>query len=245
MIWQPFGIDPATASPLPKPQPTAIALLSGGLDSATAAALAMEAGYAVVGLSFDYGQRHRRELLAAKAVAQALQLAEHHTIAVNLASWGGSALTDQAIAVPTGGVQSGVIPSTYVPGRNTVFIALGLSLAEARGATKLVLGVNAVDYSGYPDCRPDYLSAFQSLADLASKSGREGHGAQLWAPLVLWSKTEIVGEALRLGVPIGTTWSCYSGGDKACGICDSCRIRDAALIEAGHAELASGAIQSH
>ena len=245
MIWQPFAIDPATASPLPTPQPTAIALLSGGLDSATAAALAMEAGYAVIGLSFDYGQRHLRELLAAKAVAQALQLAEHHTIAVNLASWGGSALTDQAIAVPTDGVQSGVIPSTYVPGRNTVFIALGLSLAEARGATKLVLGVNAVDYSGYPDCRPDYLSAFQALADLASKRGREGHGAQLWAPLVLWSKTEIVREALRLGVPIDTTWSCYSGGDKACGICDSCRIRDAALIEAGHPELASGAIQSH
>ena len=244
MIWQPFAIDPATAT-LPTPTPTAIALLSGGLDSATAAALAMEAGYAVVGLSFDYGQRHRRELLAAKAVAQALQLAEHHTIAVNLASWGGSALTDQAIAVPTGGVQSGVIPSTYVPGRNTVFIALGLSLAEARGATKLVLGVNAVDYSGYPDCRPDYLSAFQTLADLASKSGREGHGAQLWAPLVQWSKTEIAREALRLGVPIEATWSCYSGGDQACGICDSCRIRDAALIEAGHPELASGATQSH
>ena len=259
MIWQPFAIDPATASPLltsppqPQPQPaaqtpgkpTAIALLSGGLDSATAAALAAEAGYAVIGLSFDYGQRHRRELVAAEAVAHALQLAEHHTIAVNLASWGGSALTDQAIAVPTGGIQSGVIPSTYVPGRNTVFIALGLSLAEARGATKLVLGVNAVDYSGYPDCRPDYLTAFQTLADLASKSGREGHGAQLWAPLVLWSKTDIVKEALRLGVPIDATWSCYSGGDQACGICDSCRIRDAALIEAGHPELASGALSSH
>ena len=224
---------------------TAIALLSGGLDSATAAALALEDGQRVIGLSFDYGQRHRRELEAAARIAAQLGLAEHHTISVNLAAWGGSALTDSRIAVPRDGVQADVIPSTYVPGRNTVFIALGLSLAEARGATKLVLGVNAVDYSGYPDCRPDYLSAFQSLADLASKSGREGHGAQLWAPLVLWSKTEIVGEALRLGVPIGTTWSCYSGGDKACGICDSCRIRDAALIEAGHAELASGAIQSH
>jgi 7-cyano-7-deazaguanine synthase len=198
----------------------------------------------VIGLSFDYGQRHRRELAAAKAVAHALQLAEHHTIAVNLASWGGSSLTDQAIAIPTGGVQSDVIPSTYVPGRNTVFIALGLSLAEARGATKLVLGVNAVDYSGYPDCRPDYLTAFQALADLASKSGREGHGAQLWAPLVHWSKTDIVREALRLSVPIATTWSCYSGGDQACGMCDSCRIRDAALIEAGHPELASGATLS-
>ena len=219
--------------------PTAIALLSGGLDSATAAALAQEAGHRVIGLSFDYGQRHRRELAAASAVAQALQLAEHHTIAVNLAAWGGSALTDAAIAVPTGGVEAGVIPSTYVPGRNTVFIALGLSLAEARGAERLVLGVNAVDYSGYPDCRPDYLAAFQTLADLASKAGREGHGAQLWAPLVEWSKTKIVQEALRLGVPIADTWSCYSGGHAPCGLCDSCRIRDAALLDAGRPDLCS------
>lgn len=225
----------------PAQQPLAVALLSGGLDSATAAALAIEAGYRVIGLSFDYGQRHRRELEAAAAVAEALQLMEHHTISVNLAAWGGSALTDAAIAVPTGGVEAGVIPSTYVPGRNTVFIALGLSLAEARGAQKLVLGVNAVDYSGYPDCRPDYLAAFQTLADLATKAGREGHGPQLWAPLVEWSKTEIVRQALRLNVPIASTWSCYSGGEEPCGVCDSCRIRDAALIEAGRADLASNA----
>ncbi len=224
----------------PGQQPLAVALLSGGLDSATAAALAIEAGHRVIGLSFDYGQRHRRELEAAAAVAEALHLAEHHTISVNLAAWGGSALTDAAIAVPTGGVEAGVIPSTYVPGRNTVFIALGLSLAEARGAQKLVLGVNAVDYSGYPDCRPDYLAAFQTLADLATKAGREGHGPQLWAPLVEWSKTEIVRQALRLQVPIAATWSCYSGGEKPCGVCDSCRIRDAALIEAGRPDLASG-----
>jgi 7-cyano-7-deazaguanine synthase len=222
------------------PQPTAIALLSGGLDSATAAALAIEAGYRVIGLSFDYGQRHRRELQAAATVASRLDLAEHLVISVNLASWGGSALTDAAIPVPSEGVQEGVIPSTYVPGRNTVFIALGLSLAEARGAEQLVLGVNAVDYSGYPDCRPDYLAAFQTLADLASKAGREGHGTRLWAPLVEWSKTRIVREALRLGVPVAATWSCYSGGDQPCGVCDSCRIRDAALIEAGRPELASG-----
>ena len=218
---------------------TAVALLSGGLDSATAAALALEAGHRVIGLSFDYGQRHRRELEAATAVAQELGLAEHHTIAVNLAAWGGSALTDPRIAVPSGGVEAGVVPSTYVPGRNTVFIALGLSLAEARGAERLVLGVNAVDYSGYPDCRPDYLEAFQTLADLATRAGREGHGPQLWAPLVAWSKTEIVRQALRLGVPIARTWSCYSGGSEPCGVCDSCRIRDAALIEAGRADLAS------
>jgi len=226
-------------APVSQLLPTAIALLSGGLDSATAAALAVEAGLRVIGLSFDYGQRHRRELEAAACVAQRLGLAEHHTIRVNLAAWGGSALTDSSIAVPSEGVQSDVIPSTYVPGRNTVFIAIGLSLAEARGAERLVLGVNAVDYSGYPDCRPDYLEAFQRLADLASKAGREGHGSQLWAPLVQWSKTKIVQEALRLGVPIEDTWSCYSGGSEPCGVCDSCRIRDAALIEAGRPDLAS------
>jgi 7-cyano-7-deazaguanine synthase len=218
---------------------TAIALLSGGLDSATAAALALEAGERVIGLSFDYGQRHRRELEAAAAVAAELGLAEHHTIQVNLAAWGGSSLTDASQLIPTGGVEAGVIPSTYVPGRNTVFIAIGLSLAEARGAGRLVLGVNAIDYSGYPDCRPDYLDAFQSLADLASRAGREGHGPQLWAPLVHWSKTRIVQEALRLNVPIASTWSCYSGSAVPCGLCDSCRIRDAALIEAGRPDLAS------
>jgi 7-cyano-7-deazaguanine synthase len=225
--------------------PTAIALLSGGLDSATAAALAQEAGYRVIGLSFNYGQRHSRELQAAARVAQALNLAEHHTIDVNLAAWGGSALTDARIAVPSTGVQADVIPSTYVPGRNTVFIAIGLSLAEARGAERLVLGVNAIDYSGYPDCRPDYLEAFQRLADLASKAGREGHGSELWAPLVEWSKTRIVDEALRLGVPIAETWSCYSGDSEPCGVCDSCRIRDAALLEAGRADLCSSANRPH
>ncbi|MGE4580867.1 MAG: 7-cyano-7-deazaguanine synthase QueC [Synechococcus sp.] len=220
-------------------QRTVIALLSGGLDSATAAALAMEAGDRVIGLSFDYGQRHQRELEAAASVADHLGLAEHHCIRVNLAAWGGSALTDATIEVPTDGVQEGVIPPTYVPGRNTVFIAIGLSLAEARRAQRLVLGVNAVDYSGYPDCRPDYLNAFQTLADLASKAGRENQGTQLWAPLVAWSKTRIVEEALRLNVPIQTTWSCYSGGESPCGVCDSCRIRDAALREAGRPDLCS------
>ncbi len=220
-------------------EPLAIALLSGGLDSATAAALALEAGHRVIGLSFDYGQRHRRELSAAQTIASNLELDEHHCISVDLAAWGGSALTDPQLSVPSDGVQDNVIPSTYVPGRNTVFIAIGLSLAEAKGAQRLVLGVNAVDYSGYPDCRPDYLDAFQTLAHLSSKAGREGRGIQLWAPLVSWSKTRIVEEALRLGVPIEDTWSCYSGGESPCGVCDSCRIRDAALRDAGRADLCS------
>jgi len=218
---------------------TAIALLSGGLDSATAAALAMKAGFRVIGLSFDYGQRHRRELDAAVDIADALNLAEHHTIKVDLAMWGGSSLTDHAQTLPTNGVEPGIIPSTYVPGRNTVFIAIGLSLAEARGADRLVLGVNAVDYSGYPDCRPDYLKAFQDLADLSSRAGREGHGPKLWAPLVEWSKQQIAEEALHLGVPIERTWSCYSGEDVPCGVCDSCRIRDEALLAAGRPDLCS------
>ncbi|WP_063398955.1 7-cyano-7-deazaguanine synthase QueC [Prochlorococcus sp. MIT 1303] len=218
---------------------TTIALLSGGLDSATAAALAVEAGQKVIGLSFDYGQRHRKELQAADALAAHMGLTEHHVISVNLGSWGGSSLTDLTQTVPSEGVVDGVIPNTYVPGRNTVFIAIGLSLAEARNANRLVLGINAMDYSGYPDCRPDYLKAYQSLADLANKAGREGHGIKLWAPLMHLNKKRIVQEALRLGVPIDKTWSCYSGGDHACGICDSCRIRDAALSEAGRSDLCS------
>jgi 7-cyano-7-deazaguanine synthase len=220
------------------PAPLAIALLSGGLDSATAAALALESGMRVIGLSFDYGQRHRRELQAAAAVARHLGLQEHRVLQVDLASWGGSSLTDVRQDLPVEGVQPDVIPSTYVPGRNTVFIALALSLAEAVGAERLVLGVNAVDYSGYPDCRPDYLAAFQQLADLASRAGREGRGVRLWAPLVAWDKPHIVREALRLQVPLELTWSCYAGGEQPCGVCDSCRIRDEALIAVGRPDLA-------
>ena len=217
----------------------AVVLLSGGLDSATSAAQAIAHGYEVLALSLRYGQRHERELQAAKQVATVLHIKEHFVVDVNLAQWGGSALTDQAVEVPTDGVQPGVIPSTYVPGRNTVFIAIALSLAEAKGAEAIYLGINAVDYSGYPDCRAEYLEAYQGLAVLSSKIGLEGHAPRLVAPLIRDSKAEIVRRALQLGVPIEETWSCYRGEVEPCGLCDSCRIRDRALIETGRPDLAT------
>lgn len=216
---------------------TTIALLSGGLDSATATGLAIEKGNQVIGLSFNYGQRHKKEIVAAQSIASYLGLKEHIILNVNLSTWGGSSLTDLKQTIHNQGVIKNVIPNTYVPGRNTVFIAIGLSLAEARNADEIALGINAMDYSGYPDCRPDYLEAYQTLADLATKAGREGHGAKLWAPLVNWSKIQIVEEALRLGIPIEKTWSCYQGNDEPCGVCDSCRIRDNALRQSGRADL--------
>ncbi|MEY2977914.1 MAG: hypothetical protein RLZZ435_2053 [Cyanobacteriota bacterium] len=211
----------------------AVVLLSGGLDSATAAAQAQADGYEVMALSFDYGQRHQRELESAKTIAAHLGIEQHFILTVNLGQWGGSALTDPAQAIPEEGVHPQIIPITYVPGRNTVFIALALSLAEAQGAEAIYLGINAVDYSGYPDCRPEYLAAFQTLANLSSKVGLEGHAPRLVAPLIYDSKVAIVQRALALGVPIAETWSCYQGGEQPCGVCDSCRIRDRALQEAG------------
>ena len=219
-------------NPQNSPTKKAIILLSGGLDSATVAAQAIADGYEAIALSFRYGQRHERELLAARQVAAALGIQEHFVVDVNLGQWGGSALTDADIDVPTTGVQAGDIPITYVPGRNTVFIAIALSLAEAKGAEAIYLGINAVDYSGYPDCRPDYLAAFQNLATLSSKVGVEGHAPQLVAPLVMDSKVDIVRRARSLGVPIELTWSCYQGSEVPCGVCDSCRIRDRAILEA-------------
>lgn len=217
----------------------AIILLSGGLDSATTAAIALAAGYELIALSCRYGQRHDRELAAAKKIANFLKIKEHHLIEVNLSLWGGSALTDRSIDIPQDGINPNIIPITYVPGRNTVFISIALSLAEARQAEAIYLGINAVDYSGYPDCRPDYLAAFQALANLSSKAGLEGKAPQLIAPLVMDSKVDIVRRAVNLGVPIADTWSCYQGGIEPCGLCDSCRIRDQALIEAGYSELAT------
>lgn len=220
-------------------QPLAVVLLSGGLDSATSAAIAINQGYEVIALSLRYGQRHHKELDAAKNIAQALNIAQHYIIDVNIAQWGGSSLTDSSLSLPQSGVDATVIPSTYVPGRNTVFIALALSLAEAKGAQAIYLGINAVDYSGYPDCRPDYLQAYQTLANLSSKAGLEGKAPQLVAPLITKTKVDIIKDAIKLGVPIAKTWSCYQGEDEPCGLCDSCRIRDRALIEAGYPELAT------
>ncbi|ANV86250.1 7-cyano-7-deazaguanine synthase QueC [Picosynechococcus sp. PCC 7117] len=221
----------------------AVVLLSGGLDSATSAAQAIADGYEVFALSFRYGQKHSRELVAAQKIAEHLGIAEHFIMDVNLSQWGGSSLTDVNQAIPQSGVQTGDIPSTYVPGRNTVFLAIALSLAEAKQAEAIYLGINAVDYSGYPDCRPEYLAAYQKLADLSSKVGIEGHAPQLVAPLVLDTKVEIIQKAVKLGVPIAATWSCYQGGEHPCGLCDSCRIRDEALIKAGYPELTSQNIQ--
>lgn len=212
----------------------AVVLLSGGLDSATSAAIAISQGYETIALSFRYGQKHEKELKAAKIIAHHLGIKEHYIIDVNLSLWGGSSLTDVALNIPQDGVITNQIPSTYVPGRNTVFIAIALSLAEAKQAEAIYLGINAVDYSGYPDCRPEYLNAWQKLATLSSKVGVEEKAPQLIAPLIELSKVDIVKQAISLNIPIEQTWSCYQGGDKPCGLCDSCRIRDEALIKANY-----------
>lgn len=209
----------------------AVVLMSGGLDSSTVAAIALKEGYEVIGLSFRYGQRHAKELEIAQKIGKILGISEHFITDINLAQWGGSSLTDLSLNLPKDGVKPNEIPSTYVPGRNTVFIAIALSLAEAKNAEAIYLGINAVDYSGYPDCRPEYLQAYQNLANLSSKIGIEGKTPQLIAPLIHDSKVSIVKKAIALNVPIDLTWSCYQGGEEPCGLCDSCRIRDEALKE--------------
>lgn len=204
----------------------AVVLLSGGLDSATVLAMARSQGYACHCLSFDYGQRHRAELQAADRIARALDAVAHRTLKLDLAQFGGSALTDTAIAVPTGGVQPG-IPVTYVPARNTVMLSLALAWAEVLGARDIFVGVNAVDYSGYPDCRPEYIDAFERMANLATKAGVEGGHLRVHAPLIDLSKAEIIAEGTRLNVPYAMTVSCYQADadGRACGVCDSCRLR--------------------
>ncbi len=214
----------------------AVVLLSGGLDSATILAMAQAEGYVCYTMSFDYGQRHRAELDAAANIACAAGVAEHKVIGLNLNGMGGSALTDLSIAVPES-EQSG-IPVTYVPARNTVFLSLALGWAEVLGAADIFIGVNAVDYSGYPDCRPEFIEAFERVANLATREGVEGKGFKVHAPLQQMSKGEIVRAGLSRGVDYSLTVSCYQADEqgRACGRCDSCRLRSAGFAAAGVAD---------
>ncbi len=214
----------------------AVVLLSGGLDSATTLAVARGQGFACYALSIDYGQRHAAELAAAAAVARALGAAEHRMMHVDLAGIGGSALTDSRIEVPESPTSG--IPVTYVPARNTLMLALALGWAEVLGAQDIFVGVNAVDWSGYPDCRPQFIEAFERLAAEATKAGVEGRRWRIHAPLIRWSKAEIIREGVRLGVDYAITVSCYQadGEGRACGRCDACRIRRAGFEQAGVAD---------
>lgn len=216
--------------------PLAVVLVSGGLDSMITAASAREAGYRLLALSIDYNQRHRIELAAARRVVAALGAERHIVMPMDLSAFGGSALTDD-IAVPKDGVQPG-IPVTYVPARNTIFLSLALGWAEAAGARDLFIGVNALDYSGYPDCRPEFIAAFESLAELATKAGVEGEPFRIHAPLQTMTKADIVREGTRLGLDMGISWSCYdpAPGGVHCGRCDSCRLRAKGFEAAGIAD---------
>lgn len=214
----------------------AVILLSGGLDSSTILYQAKADGCECYAISFDYQQRHRRELNSALLVAKTAGVKQHQVVNFDLRQWGGSALTDDAIALPADrslDEMSQSIPVTYVPARNTIFLSFALSYAEAIAAERIYIGVNALDYSGYPDCRPDYLEAMQEVFRLGTKQGREGEPIKIIAPLLHLKKTEIIQLGNQLGVPWEQTWSCYAGGDVACGVCDSCRLRLAAFTELG------------
>lgn len=209
----------------------AVVLLSGGLDSATVLAIARDKAFECYALSLDYGQRHQSELKAAQNVARSLGSHTHQTIRLDLAAFGGSALTDQSIEVPTAGRTTG-IPVTYVPARNTILLSLALAWAETLDCQDIFVGVNAVDYSGYPDCRPEYIRAFERMANLATKAAIEGKKLTIHTPLINLSKKEIIQTGLALGIDYGLTISCYQADElgQACGICDSCRIRRAGFV---------------
>lgn len=214
----------------------AVILLSGGLDSSTVLYQAQADGCENYAISFDYQQRHRRELESAKAIAQAAGITKHQIVSFDLTLWGGSALTDQKIDYPrdrTLDQMSETIPITYVPARNTIFLSFALAWAETLKAQRIYIGVNALDYSGYPDCRPDYIQAMQEVFRLGTKQGREGEPISIVAPLINLKKTEIIKLGNQLGVPWEKTWSCYAGTEIACGLCDSCRLRLAAFEELG------------
>jgi 7-cyano-7-deazaguanine synthase len=214
-------------------KPKAVVLVSGGLDSTTVLAIAKSQGFDCYSLSFDYGQRHRVELKAAAAISQLLGAEEHKTIELDLRTIGGSALTDDDIQVPEHATKG--IPITYVPARNTLFLSIALGWAEVLGASQIFIGVNAVDYSGYPDCRPDYIAAYEAMANLATKAGVEGRGLHIQTPLIQLSKADIIRKGLELGVDYGLTVSCYQADEqgRACGRCDSCRLRRAGFESAG------------
>lgn len=218
-------------------QPKAVVLLSGGLDSATCLAEARHRGFAPYCLSFDYGQRHRAELVAAARVAQALGAAEHRILKLDLGQFGGSALTDTSLEVPVDGLHPG-IPITYVPARNTIMLSLALAWAEVLDSRDIFVGVNAVDYSGYPDCRPEYIAAFEAMANLATRAGVEGHRLTLHTPLMTLSKARIIELGQQLGVDYSLTVSCYQADElgRACGVCDSCRLRREGFAAAGVAD---------
>jgi len=211
----------------------AVVLVSGGLDSATVLAIARDRGYACHALSFDYGQRHRVELEAAARVATSLDATQHRTVRLDIGWMGGSALTDPGIAVPKSPTEG--IPVTYVPARNTIFLAIALGWAEVLAARDIFIGVNALDYSGYPDCRPAFIQAFQDLANQATRSGVESEGFRINAPLIQWRKAEIIATGQRLGVDYSLTLSCYDPDPdgRACGCCDSCRLRAEGFASAG------------
>ncbi|WP_188860242.1 7-cyano-7-deazaguanine synthase QueC [Marinobacterium nitratireducens] len=214
----------------------AVVLLSGGLDSATVLAMAIDQGYECHVLSFDYGQRSLTELNAARAVADALGARDHRVVRLSLEDIGGSALTDASIDVPEGEVEG--IPVTYVPARNTVFLSIALGLAEVIEASAIFIGVNAVDYSGYPDCRPEFIAAFETMANLATRAGVSGQPIRIETPLMNLSKAEIIREGRRLGLDYALTVSCYQADDegRACGVCDSCRLRARGFEDAGVAD---------
>lgn len=214
----------------------AVVLLSGGLDSSTVLYQAKADGCDCYALSFDYQQRHQRELEAAKAIALSAGVQQHQVISFDLGLWGGSALTDQELELPRDRAPSEMadsIPITYVPARNTIFLSFALAYAEALEAQRVYMGANALDYSGYPDCRPDYIQAMQQVFQLGTKQGREGNSIQIMTPLIDLKKTEIIELGNQLNVPWEKTWSCYQGGEKACGVCDACQLRLNAFRDLG------------
>ena len=229
---------PASALMSANQNPRAVVLLSGGLDSATVLAIARAQGFDCYCLSLEYGQRHQAELTAAARVATALGAREHRTLHLALDAFGGSALTDATIAVPVDGVADGSIPVTYVPARNTIMLSLALAWAEVLHSRDIFVGVNAVDYSGYPDCRPEFIAGFEALANLATKAGVEGSRFRVHAPLMRMSKADIAREGLRLGVDFAQTVSCYQADadGRACGHCDACRLRAQGFADAGVAD---------